>query len=273
MFSSAPALRGPEGITLIGADTLDCAFAIKLIEIFALPPVMCGTAKLRKEGLTMSEIALVTGFEGYGGRARNPAGEIAKALDGAQIAGLKITGRTLPVSYTKLRSTLPSLLDATRPRVVISLGLWPGESMIRLERIAINVNDFEIPDNEGVYLTDLLISSNGVAAILATLPIRKIEAALLANGIPARLSATAGTFLCNATLYTTLSHAQTMPKPPLTGFIHVPYLPEQVAQWLKSVRGDRTLELHQRSDTSSMELATMKRAVEIAIGTSAAALQ
>jgi pyroglutamyl-peptidase len=220
----------------------------------------------------MAELVLVTGFAGYGGRGRNPAGEVARALDGRSIGGLAVAGRVLPVSYDRLRASLHGLLEELTPRLVIGLGLWPGESVVRLERIGINVADFEIPDNEGTVLTDLPISGNDAPARLATLPLRDIETALLHAGIPARISSTAGTFLCNATLYTLLSHAEALALQALTGFIHVPYLPEQVAELLGSVRNQRQLEIHQRSDTASMDLATMIRALEIAIDVAAKSL-
>jgi pyroglutamyl-peptidase len=220
----------------------------------------------------MAELALVTGFAGYGGRGRNPAGEVARALDGRRIGGCTVAGRVLPVSYAGLRARLESLLSELQPRLAIGLGLWPGEPMIRLERVAINVADFEIPDNEGGFLTDQPIRAAGAAARLATLPLRRIESALLEAGIPARLSATAGTFLCNATLYTLLGHGEALTPPPLAGFIHLPYLPEQVAELLGGVREGRQLELHQRADTASMSLPVMIEAIERAVSTSAAAL-
>jgi pyroglutamyl-peptidase len=214
-------------------------------------------------------VALVTGFEGYGGRGRNPAGETAMALDGRTIGGVRVVGRRLPVSFKKLAAGLTGAMDEVKPDIVISLGLWPGEPVIRMERIGINVADFEIPDNEGTRPTDAPVSGNGAPAALATLPNRPIRDALLAAGIPARISSTAGTFLCNATLYTALAHAETKRRRPLTGFMHVPYLPEQVAELLQTVEDERRLEQHQRADTASMELATMVKAVEIAIATTA----
>ena len=159
--------------------------------------------------------------------AVNPAGEAALALDGRMIEGVRVAGRRLPVSYDRLAESLSGLMDELEPAIVISLGLWPGESVIRLERIGINAADFEIPDNEGLFDRCPLIRHNGDAALMATLPNREIRDALLAAGIPARISATAGTFLCNATLYSTLTHAAEMRRRPVTGFIHVPYLPDQ----------------------------------------------
>ena len=92
---------------------------------------------------------LVTGFEPYGGRGRNPAAEIAKALDGRMIAGHQVVGRTLPVSYRGLVERLGALIDEHNPAATISLGLWPGEPVIRLERFGLNLADFEIADNDG----------------------------------------------------------------------------------------------------------------------------
>ena len=220
----------------------------------------------------MSEVALVTGFSGYGGRGRNPSAEVAKALEGKAIAGLRVVGRVLPVSYAKLQPLLQDLFEELKPRVVVSIGLWPGDPTIRLERVGINVADFEIPDNDGAFLTDAPVNASGATAALATLPLRAIEADLLAAGIPARLSATAGTFLCNATLYTIVALAQTMRPLALAGFVHVPYLPEQVAELLEATRTKRELELHQRADLASMDLGTMTRALEIAIAAAGKAL-
>jgi pyroglutamyl-peptidase len=151
--------------------------------------------------------ALITGFAPYGHRGCNPAAEVALAMDGKIVAGAQVIGRTLPVAYSSLRSEIEALLAEIQPAVAIGLGLWPGEPVIRIERIGVNVTDFEIPDNEGKLLVDEVIQADGLAARLSTLPIRKIEQALLDAGIPARISSTAGTFLCNACVYTLLGAA------------------------------------------------------------------
>jgi len=213
----------------------------------------------------MSDCALVTGFVPYGGRGRNPAGEIASALNGRTILGMPVVGRTLPVSYSEIRRSVEELLDGLRPRIVISLGLWPGATTIRVERMGVNVADFEIPDNTGRLATDELIVDNGSAALFASLPIRKIKRALLDAGIPARISNSAGTFLCNACLYSFLRAAETRADSTVCGFIHVPYLPEQVAGLLTDLSKEARLELHQRADLASMDLATSTRAVELAL--------
>jgi len=190
-------------------------------------------------------------------------------MDGKTVAGAQVIGRTLPVAYSSLRSEIERLLAEIQPAVAISLGLWPGEPVIRIERIGVNVTDFEIPDNEGKLLVDEAIQAGGVAARLSTLPIRKIEQALLDAGIPARISSAAGTFLCNACLYTLLAAADTAENTPAAcGFIHLPYLPAQVAEQLQQLRRKGELEFHQRSDFASMDLATSIRAIEIAVATS-----
>ena len=218
----------------------------------------------------MSDRALVTGFFPYDGRGRNPAAEIATVLDGRTILGMPVIGRTLPVSYSEIRHSVEELLDELRPRIVISLGLWPGATTIRVERVGVNVADFEIPDNTGRLANDELIVGNGSAAMFATLPIRKIERALLDAGIPARVSNSAGTFLCNACLYSFLSAADTRADRPACGFMHVPYLPEQVAGLLTDLAMEARQEVHQRADLASMDLATSTRAVELALETAIA---
>jgi pyroglutamyl-peptidase len=157
------------------------------------------------------------------------------------------------------------LLDELQPSAVIGLGLWPGEALIRLERVGLNLADCDTPDNEGKLLREEVISSNSAAARFATLPLRRIEQALLEAGIPARVTTTAGTFLCNACLYSLLEAAEHRLPPPRCGFIHVPYLPEQVAERLAEVRAKGQQGNDQRTDLPSMDLSNSLRAVEIAI--------
>lgn len=211
------------------------------------------------------DVALVTGFMPYGGRGRNPAAEIATALHGRKIAGVSVVGRHLPVSLAEMLRRANQLVQELRPCVVISVGLWPGEPLVRVERVGINVADFEIPDNDGRRAYDEPVLANGVAAKFATIPVKKIEAAMLAAGIPARLSSSAGTFLCNACLYSFLSAAESTDAAVACGFVHVPYMPAQVADLLRRLKEDSRLEAHQRADMASMDLATSTRAVEIAV--------
>jgi pyroglutamyl-peptidase len=212
-------------------------------------------------------VALVTGFEPYGGRGVNPSAEVAKRVDGLEIEGHRVVGRVLPVSFRALGDRISGLLRDLDPALVVSLGLWPGESTIRLERVGLNLADFEIPDNEGTLVRDDVVVAAAPCAVHATLPLREIEQALLAAGIPARLSTTAGTFLCNATLYTFLDCAQERTGT-RCGFVHLPYLPEQVAGLLEEVRAGQHVEIHQGANLASMSLPTMVEAVRIVLGVS-----
>lgn len=210
-------------------------------------------------------IALVTGFEAYGGRGRNPAGEVAARLDGMQIGGVRVVARHFPVAFGPLTELVPATLAELDPALVISLGLCPGEPVIRLERVAINVADFEIPDNEGIVLVDQPVDAAGSAALLATLPLRRVQEALLQAGIPARLSSSAGTYLCNKTLYRFLAAIEQSGKAVPCGFIHLPYLPEQVAGMIAEMHKARSIEQHRRTEIASMGLETMVEAVRIAL--------
>ncbi len=211
---------------------------------------------------------LLTGFRSYGERAINPAEEIVKRLDGRNIGGEQVNGRILPVEYRRLGPAIQETIRDTKPRAVICLGLWPGAPLIRLERVAVNVADFEIADNVGEIAKEPL-NAGGDAAFLSTLPLDAIHNRLLAAGIPAQLSGTAGAFLCNALMYHALrASADRSPSPPCgCGFIHVPYLPEQVAQMIEATRQGAKLELHQRGDLASMSLDVMVQAIELAIET------
>jgi pyroglutamyl-peptidase len=205
---------------------------------------------------------LIVGFTGYAGRGINPAAEVAKALDGERIGGRDVVGAVLPVDYAGLPRRLAELIERHAPRAVICLGLWPGEPVIRLERLGVNVNDFEVPDNEG-RIASGPIDPSGPAARLTSLPIEDIQHRLLDAGIPARLSSSAGNFLCNATLYTVLGIAEA--RSIRGGFIHLPYLPAQVAEIVASLRKEQVLELHQRADLASMSFETSLAAIRIAV--------
>jgi pyroglutamyl-peptidase len=209
---------------------------------------------------------LLTGFESYGGRSLNPSEQVVKRLAGTEIGGALVRGHTLPVNYVELGPRIQALIEELRPRAVICLGLWPGTPLLRLERIAVNIADFEVPDNVG-HMTRGAVVEGGAEAYRSTLPIHVIQDRLLAAGIPARLSGSAGTFLCNAAMYHALcACAEHAPGTPC-GFIHLPYLPEQVAALLLQMREWAKVELHQRADLASMALEIQVEAVRIAIAT------
>ena len=201
----------------------------------------------------MSDRALVTGFVPSGGRGRNPAGEIATALHGRTILGMPVIGRTLPVSYSEIGRSVEALLDELRPRIVISLGLWPGEPVDAYRARRPQRRRFR--DRRTIsarWRPTSQCIGNGAAAKLATLPVRTIEGRSSTPEIPARISNTAGTFLCNACLYSFLAAAETMRRARglREAHSHVPYLPSQVAGPASArTREEAVLEFHQRADT------------------------
>lgn len=204
---------------------------------------------------------LVTGFEPFAGLDRNPSAEVALRLDGKIVGGGKVAARLLPVSLAAYRGALAAALDEVRPGLVIALGLAEREATVRIERVGVNIADFEIADNDGTVAAGRQLEAAGPQARFSTLPSAAIEAALLAEGVPAHCSTTAGTYLCNACLYSLLGMAETAELSFHAGFIHLPYLPDQVAKLMAANR--RT-----RNDIPSMNLDIMVRAVEIAIAVS-----
>ncbi len=208
---------------------------------------------------------ILTGFEPYGGRALNPSAEIVQALNGQEISGAGIAGHVLPVSLERLPRHIEEILSGPEPAAVVNLGLAPGEPMIRLERIGVNLAEFELPDNDGRVLEDAALDRAGREGAFSTLPLRRIEARLLAAGIPARLSLSAGSYLCNATMYAFLGKLRERGWHAPCGFIHLPYLPRQVADVLVEMNRKRASDLVKREHLPSMDLATQVQAVRLAL--------
>lgn len=200
--------------------------------------------------------ALVTGFEPFGAYPHNPSGEIARRLDGKTINGVRIAGIVLPVDLSRIDDAIGQTLGKIEPICVINLGLAVGEPVIRLERVALNLAAFEIPDNAGRLVEGHALEAGAAAALWARLDLLGIRNALIAKGIPARFSSTAGTYLCNAAMYRFL---KATPAHVPCGFIHLPLMPAQVAA--KLARGGE-IELGR---LASMALSTMQRATEIAL--------
>jgi pyroglutamyl-peptidase len=172
-------------------------------------------------------VALVTGFEPFEAEQVNPSREIARALDGGTIAGHRIVGATLPTEFAQSLPALEALIAAHRPTLVLALGLGGGRVGISLERVAINLIDARIADNAGAQPVDVAVVENAPNAYFSTLPLKVMLARLNAAQIPAVLSHTAGTFVCNQVFFG-LAHLLATKHPSIRGgFIHVPCLPEQ----------------------------------------------
>ena len=208
----------------------------------------------------MSEI-LVTGFQPYGGRQLNPSAEVVRALAGTRIEWCTVRGMLLPVSFAGAKQPLTDAIAEHRPVLVVSTGLWPGEPVIRVERVAVNRASFEMPDNDGQRPLDESVEPDGPVARAVTLPVEQIISSLREKGIPVRTSDTAGTFLCNTTLYRALGACERLGTGARCGFVHLPYLPQQVAELLNDLSAEGRLELHQRADLASMSLHMMLDAV------------
>ena len=206
----------------------------------------------------MAAPVLVTGFEPFAGLAYNPSAAVVEALDGREIAGRRVVGRRLPVDFARYHAALDEMLQDCAPDFVISFGLATGEDMIRIERFGVNLADFDIPDNAGARHVGRAVEPDGPAARGATLPCAAIRAALLEAGIPARLSNSAGSYLCNATLYSALGLCAALPHAPLCGFIHLPYAAHQVAALLQADAGP----LNGESLAPSLPIETMIAAAE-----------
>ncbi|WP_421558015.1 pyroglutamyl-peptidase I [Pseudomonas canadensis] len=174
------------------------------------------------------QTVLLTGFEPFDKDLVNPSWEAVRQLDGVQLApDVQIVARRLPCAFATAGECLTRLIDELRPAMVIATGLGPGRSTLSIERVAINVNDARIPDNLGEQPVDTAVIADGPAAYFTTLPIKAMVKAVREAGIAASVSQTAGTFVCNQVFYL-LQHALAG-SGVRSGFIHVPFLPEQVA--------------------------------------------
>ena len=173
---------------------------------------------------------LVTGFDPFGGEAVNPALEAIKKLDGKMVAGARVVTRELPTVRWKAIDGLKTAIREVQPALIIAIGQAGGRMDITPERVAINVDDFRIADNEGNQVVDERIAPDGPAAYWSTLPIKKIVADLRAEGIPASVSNSAGTFICNHLFYGLMHELAAEGNVRRGGFIHIPYLPEQAAK-------------------------------------------
>ncbi len=173
--------------------------------------------------------ALVTGFEPFGGEPINPAFEALGRLP-PRLGALAIATRILPAVFGDALDALEEAVRAAAPDIVLCVGLAGGRAALSLERVAINIEDARIPDNKGRQPIDLPVVAGGPAAYFATLPIKAAAAELREAGLPAVVSNSAGTFVCNHVFYGLMHLAATRRLDLRGGFLHVPYLPSQAAR-------------------------------------------
>jgi pyroglutamyl-peptidase len=172
---------------------------------------------------------LLTGFDPFGGQAVNPSWMAVEALHGREIEGHRVVSVQVPTVFGRSIEVLREQLALHEPALVVCTGQAGGRSAMSLERVAINVNDARIPDNAGAQPVDTPVIAEGPAAYFTTLPIKAMLASLLAEGIRADVSQTAGTFVCNHLFYGLMHTLATDPRRRGTrgGLIHVPWLPQQ----------------------------------------------
>lgn len=146
---------------------------------------------------------LITGFEPFGSEDRNPSWEAVKALP-ERIGDRKLIKLLLPVEFGRAAGLAVKAADECHADAVLSVGLAGGRTAVTPEAVGVNVRDAAIPDNAGLMPAGDPIEPDGPAAYFSTLPVREMTAAIAAAGVPARLSYTAGTYVCNDVLYSLL---------------------------------------------------------------------
>ena len=176
---------------------------------------------------------LLTGFDPFGGESINPAWEAVKRVKAP--AGAELIRLEVPTVFGRSITTVLTSMRLHRPDVVACVGQAAGRSEITPERVAINIADASIPDNEGNKPCDAPIYPDGENACFSTLPVKAMVEAIKAAGLPASLSNTAGTFVCNQLMYGLLYHISREFPGMGGGFIHVPCIPEQAARMEKPV--------------------------------------
>ncbi|WP_030986441.1 pyroglutamyl-peptidase I [Streptomyces sp. NRRL S-1813] len=171
---------------------------------------------------------LLTGFAPFDGESTNPSWQAVRAAADEPPTGIEAFAVELPCVYGASVAVLRAAIEETRPEIVLCVGQAGGRPDITVERLAVNVDDARIPDVSGAEPVDEAIVPGGPAAYFSTLPIKACVAAVRAAGLPASVSNTAGTFVCNHVFYG-LAHLIATELPDLRGgFVHVPYAPEQV---------------------------------------------
>ena len=176
-----------------------------------------------------SKKVLLTGFEPFGGASFNPSGAVVQEIAEHGIDGVEIITAILPVEFMKASEKLIELISIHNPSVLISLGQAEGRDFIGPEQVAINLADARIADNAGVKIENQPINVGAADAYFSTLPIRAIVDAISAIGISAKISYSAGAFICNEIFFTAQSFLQGSTA--ISGFIHIPLAPNQAAEF------------------------------------------
>lgn len=173
---------------------------------------------------------LLTGFEPFGGETVNPSWEAVRRLDGWECRGHRVAARLMPCVFGAALDTLERAVAETDPVALLAVGQAQSRAELSLERVAVNLDDARIPDNAGNRPVDVPVVAGGPTAYFASLPIKAIATALRSAGIPAGLSHSAGSFVCNHLFYGAC-HLRAVRRPDLrVGFLHIPLAPEQAVR-------------------------------------------
>lgn|GEM_PF-10094 len=224
--------------------------AIRIIPHRVMAAVPLSMMKQNHERNIITMKILLTAFEPFGGERINPAqaavSQVADEIEGAQVVKLI----SVPVVFDKSIQTVTDAISREQPDATLCIGQAGGCYGLTVERVAINLNDSRIPDNEGNQPVDTPVAPDGAPAYFSTLPVKAMVKAIQAAGIPATLSNSAGTYVCNHLMYGVLHHAACHTPGMRSGFLHVPFLPEQAVG---------------RSNTPSMSREDIIRGLEAAI--------
>lgn len=219
--------------------------------------------------MTNGGTVLLTGFEAFGDSATNPTARLVDLLDGDVILNRRVVSLELPVSVERVPGLLASAVDAHAPELVLSLGLANGRSMLAVERVAVNVLDFPMPDNDGAQPIDRPVVPGAPCAYFATIPVKSTLQGWLDRALPGYVSNSAGTYLCNATFFHSLHLGVT--RGHRAGLLHVPYLPEQAAALSSPIQpGGRPLHMPAGGLPSmafEAMLSAVKTAIEVSLST------
>ena len=194
-------------------------------------------------------MVLVTGFEPFGGEKTNPSWQVCGRLP-PEIAGLRVETCRVPCEFRRSIEVVAAAIEKHRPSLVVCLGQAGGRAHLSVERVAINIDDARIPDNTGFRPVDEPIAPNGPPAHFATLPVKAMVAAMREASVPAEVSNSAGTYICNHLMYGVLHFLAARGIDARAGFIHVPHSEEQVLD---------------KPAVPAMAIASMARGVEAAI--------
>jgi len=214
----------------------------------------------------MMRTVLLTGFEPFGRETVNPSWLAVRRLNGRTIRGHRIVARRLPTAYADSLARLRRHLRRIKPVLAICVGQAGGRPEVSVERVAINIDDSHKPDNAGRSPVDVPVVPGGPVAYWSTLPVKAIVGALRRRGIPGAVSESAGTFVCNHVFYGLMHELERDPEHAKGGFIHVPWIPEQIARRRRSTAaGSPHSRKAPQSDPPSLPLETIVEALAVAV--------